>query len=174
MDMSLKDGPSPFKRNWKFMLAHMPAVCKVLYALPMGIFLDVNEAEPKQDMEEATDLVLELSGGTMAVRVRRHRYWNSDYIGDWSIRYECHGHKTEIHKLREGFGDWYFYGYSLDDKGEVAQWHLIDLAKVRSCGLLDEEWDVHPNNDGTAGMYIPIKELYRRDCIIASSTTVPL
>jgi len=161
--------------DWEFMLAHMPAVRKILSSLPVGYFMDFAAAQPQQDMEQATDLVLEIIGGTMAVRVRRRKYLDNakDFGLDWSIRYRNAGHKTEIHKLREGFADWYFYGYSANDIDAIAYWALIDLEMVRAAGMLAKEnsykWSMHDNGDGTAGMYIPIIELEKAGCIMDGS-----
>lgn len=160
-----------FVKNWDFMLLHMPAVKKVLCDLPAGTFLDILTAEPKRDMNEATDLVVELAGGTLAVRVRRKKHlgFAKRFGFDFSVRCESRGNKTEIHKLRDGFGDWYFYGYSGDDKGSLAYWWLFDLDKIREDGILNKKWKIHSNGDGTSGMYIPISEL--GNCIMAVGET---
>lgn len=128
-----------FEGNWNFASSHMPAVRKELALLPVGYFMNFATADAKRDMEEATDLVLEIIGGTMAVRIRRKRYY---HFFDWTIRYKIGNNniKTEIHKLREGFADWYFYGYSADDKSELGFWCLIDLYRVREERLLDRDW----------------------------------
>ena len=164
-----EDKPQSFAAGWKFAELHMPAVRKVLGSLPADYFLDFATAPAKQDMQEATDLVIEVSGGTMAVRVRSNKFYRSarGEFYDWSVRCVSHGRKTEIHKLREGFGDWYFYGYSLDDKGKLAAWWLLDMHRVREEGILDmDNWQVHPNRDGTSGMYIPLRVLEERGCVI--------
>lgn len=158
-----------FAAGWAFSELHMPAVRAELVRLPAGYFMDFAAAEAKQDMEQATDLVLNIEGGTMAVRVRRNEFWKkADRYGpDWSIRYKSRGGgKTEIHKLQEGYCDWYFYGYSLDDAGALAAYWLIDLYRVREEGLLDREWQVWPNGDQSAGMYVPLAELEAAGCVL--------
>jgi hypothetical protein len=163
----------PFSVGWAFAELHMPAVRKALGDLPSKIFFDIETAPAKKDMENATDLILSLSSGDIAVRVRKRHYWDlqneKGWKHDWSVRAESRGHKTEIHKLREGFGRWYFMGYSDDDNGKLIGWWLIDLDKVRSLDILEEDWPIYPNMDGTSGMYIPISELTRLDCIAACS-----
>lgn len=163
-----------FGPNWQFMLDHMPAIREILKELPAKYFLDFATTTPKQDMEQATDLILEIPGGTMAVRMRRNKFYQKalSYGFDWSIRYECRGHRTEIDKLRDGFADWYFYGYSANDKDAVIAWWLIDLSLVRDEQLLADStiqflgWPVHKNNDGTSALYVPLFYLEQTNCIL--------
>lgn len=161
-----------FKTNWQFMLDHMPAVRNELCQLPASYFLDFATADPKRDMEEATDLVLEINGGTMAVRIRRKQFYR---FFDWTIRYKIGNNniKTEIHKLREGFADWYFYGYSADDKSELAFWCLIDLYRVREEKILDKKRRIQPNVGGrTSFIGVPIHELNKAGTLIFISEDV--
>ena len=160
-----------FKSNWNFAERHLPSIQQKLQQLPAGVFLDFQTAEMQKDYEEATDLILRVAGGTMAVRVRSRKHWElgAKYGFDWSVRYKIGRHKTEIHKLREGFADWYFYAYSADGRGELQAWWLIDLDAVRNKDILNsnkigDEWPINDNHDGTHGLYIPIKAL--DGCII--------
>lgn len=174
-----------FDVNWQFMLNHMPAVREILKELPAKYFLDFATATPQQDMEQATDLILEIPGGTMAVRMRRNKWYHNGLKRgfDWSIRYECRGQRTEIDKLRDGFADWYFYGYSADDISSIIAWWLIDLNLVRDEQILEETtvrrmlWDVHRNGsgyglnfvpDGTSALYVPMGYLEQQNCILDS------
>ena len=161
---------SVFPQNWLFAERHMPAVRSILGDLPARIFFDVATAPVKKDMEQATDLILSSVGsGDIAVRVRANKYFRRAHgYYEWSVRYYNKGCKTEYQKLKEGFGRWYFMAYSSDDDGKLAGWWLIDLDKVRVADILDKNWKVHPNGDGTSGMYIPIKELMLADCVVAS------
>lgn len=159
------------REGWNFAVKHMDAVRDALSSCPAGLFMDFATATPQQDMEQATDLVMLIEGGTFAVRVRRHKTWKMGKKWgriDWSVRYYCRGYKTEIDKLREGFGDWYFYGWYKDDRCSLIGWVILDLSRVRECGILDREWDVHPNGDGTSGMYIPMGALRDEGCIVAT------
>jgi len=165
-----------FGDNWQLALNHMTAIRGILKELPAKYFLDFATATPQQDMEQATDLILEVPGGTMAVRTRSNKFYQTalTYGFDWSIRYECRGHRTEIDKLRDGFADWYFYGYSANDKDAVVAWWLIDLNLVRDEGLLNEStiqslgWPIHDNYDGTAALYVPLRYLEQKNCILDS------
>lgn len=163
-----------YKNNWQFMLDHMPAVREALCELPACYFLDFATADPKRDMEEATDLVLKIAGGTMAVRIRRKQYKN--YM-DWTIRYKIGNNdiKTEIHKLKEGFADWYFYGYSADDVNKLDFWCLIDLYRIREEEVLDKDWSHtlrHNTDNRTSFISIPIKELFDAGTLIFISDDI--
>jgi hypothetical protein len=163
--------PKSFADGWGFAELHMPAVRSVLDNLPVKMFMNVNTAPTKKDMEQATDLVLSVNGIDIAVRVRRHKFFkdgNKLFGLDWSIRSVNNGHLTEIQKLQSGFGRWYFYGYSKDDKGQLIRWYLIDLDIVRNENILTMNYPEYPNGDGTSGKYIPINKLYEIDCIIAT------
>ena len=158
-----------FTKGWAFAELHMPAVRDGLGNLPMKLFLDIETASAKRDMQEATDLVLSVQGGDIAVRVRRNKFWERGKLFgyDLSIRAVNKGHKTEIHKLREGFGRWYFYGYSSDDAGRLIGWWLLDLDMIRQLKILDDEsYPIYPNGDGTEGMYISLRDLKSKGCVI--------
>jgi len=157
-----------FSAGWAFAELHMDAVRNGLGRLPIKYFMDIETAPVRRDMEEATDLVLSISGGDIAVRIRRRKYWQPDkFAPDLSIRAINRGFKTEIHKLREGFGKWYFYGFSKDDQGELLIWWLLDIDKMRDCNIFEDgRYPTYPNGDGTEGMYIPIKELILNGCVI--------
>ena len=157
-------------KGWDFAVNHMPAVRSALCTCPAGMFMDFQTATPKQDMEQATDLVMDISGGTLAVRVRSRKFWDSAMkfggLPDWAVRCYCRGCRTEIHKLRDGFADWYFFGWSGDNMGSLVAWVVLDLNVIREQHILDQDWQSHKNGDGTAGMYIPLQVLKDRGCII--------
>lgn len=161
--------PQTFAQGFAFAEKHMSAVRKELGSLPLKLFIDIDTAPAKRDMEEATDLILSVNGGDIAVRVRRNKFWLKGlrFGFDLSIRAECRGHKTEIDKLQEGFGKWYFYGYSSNDSGGLVEWWLLDLDTVRGTNILTGNYPVYPNGDGTAGKYIPLDKLDELDCVIA-------
>jgi hypothetical protein len=162
--------------GWISAEKHMPEIRRILGDLPCKIFFAIETAPAKKDMEQATDLILSVSSGDIAVRVRSHKHYQAavaKFGFDWSVRAVSRGYKTEIHKLREGFGRWYFYAYSADDNGKIAAWWVIDLDKVRAENILMCEWPTYPNGDGTYGTYIPIHSLDEHGCIVATNTTGP-
>lgn len=108
------------------------------------------------DANEATDLIV-LSARDMriAARIRRCGY-ATKYANEFTIRSRlANGHKTELAKLVDGFGDWMFYGHAADDSTtNLARWMLIDLHAWRA-GLIRDRYkhkircDEKDNRDGT-------------------------
>jgi hypothetical protein len=87
----------------------------------------------ERDMQQATDLiVLRARDMTIAARMRRFGY---AHIYPWEITIRSirdSGAKTELEKLREGWGDWMFYGHASEDGGGIERWFLIDLHAWRA------------------------------------------
>jgi hypothetical protein len=85
-----------------------------------------------QDRHEASDLVVLATGDLrIACRVRRPRrdrkFWH-----DFTIR--TMGRKTELQKICDGMGDWYFYAHA-KHKGAphiIVGWSLLDLSVFRA------------------------------------------
>lgn len=126
-------------------------------------FLRFDVSTEEEDTQQATDMVIKVEGGDVALRVREP----SCVYRDLTIRTKSrYGGKTEIHKLREGFGTWYLYGWG-DGVGAVKEYILVDLNMVRDFELLDKPRSERSNYDGTKFMSIPISELQMHGCIIA-------
>lgn len=122
------------------------------------LFISFEVANDEQDKRQATDMVLTVKGGQrIAVRVRRpeHRKWTDITIRCRSVS----GMKTELDKLREGWGDWYVYAWE-DQAHQLSRWCIIDLDRVRAEKLLDKPRAIRVNGDGTAFITIPLSELY--------------
>ena len=121
-------------------------------------------APTEEDNKRATDFIVRLIGGAVAVRLRR----SNCQFRDFTIRaLRDSGTKTELAKIREGYASRYFYGW-LDETQTLAEWVLIDLDKVRKSGLLEKQRPFIPNGDGTYFISITLKELADADCLIAS------
>lgn len=80
------------------------------------------------DTKQATDLVvLRARDHMIACRVRRPGYADS-YPYDFTIRAQRdNGVKTELEKLVDGWGDWFFYGHADRGNRGFARWMLLDL-----------------------------------------------
>lgn len=94
----------------------------------------LGDASREDDAKHATDLVvLHMKDVRIAVRMRRRRYSeNQHYVGQFTIRTErSSGVKTELAKVIEGWGDYYFYGFEGLQDGRLGVWHLIDLKEFR-------------------------------------------
>lgn len=91
-------------------------------------------AEPpiEEDAERNTDLmVLRLDAVRIGCRVRKHGYLR-DYGDEFTIRAgRPSGAKTELTKIIEGWGDYFFYGFSDADERQLARWFLGDLTALR-------------------------------------------
>lgn len=92
----------------------------------------IGEPPIEEDMEHNTDLmVLKMDAVRIGCRVRRYGYFEN-YQKEFTFRVgRPSGHKTELAKIIEGWGDFFFYGFS--DKAEVAliSWRLCDLNVFR-------------------------------------------
>jgi hypothetical protein len=129
-------------------------------------FLSLEVSDFEKDTQEATDMVIKVVGGDVALRVREPSCKYRDFTIRTRSRY---GKETEIDKLRNGFGDWYLYGWG-DGHETVLEYILVDLDKVRKFKLLDmpivAQWGRNRNYDGTEFISIPIGALQMYGCIV--------
>ena len=79
----------------------------------------IGEPPEEEDQEHNTDLmVLKMDAVRVACRVRRNQYIDR-YGDEFTIRAgRPNGSKTELTKIVEGWGDYFFYGFS--DENETA------------------------------------------------------
>lgn len=129
----------------------------------------VEIADFEADTHEVTDMIV----GTMkplkiAMRVRKYEYLK-EYAWQITLRQKVvSGNPTEIHKITDGFGDLYFYGFATEDESNLALWYMIDLDKFRSVlirhqlsvnGNKGKWWGEFNNSDGTAFMWFNLLKL---------------
>jgi hypothetical protein len=128
------------------------------------VIISIAPASDEKDRSCATDVELHLTGGTVAVRVRRP---DCNYR-DLTLRaHRDNGMKTELAKIKEGHASRYFYGWT-DYKRAIVEWILVDLDKVRETGLLEKPRPHKLNKDGTTYFIgISIRELFDAGCLIA-------
>jgi hypothetical protein len=92
-------------------------------------------AEPpyEEDAERNTDLmVLRLDAIRIGCRIRKFKFASS-YPDEFTIRTSRpSGAKTELGKIVEGWGDYFFYGFSDERESELCSWALCDLKVFRS------------------------------------------
>jgi hypothetical protein len=86
----------------------------------------------ERDMREATDfLVFVARDMRIACRIRRPKFLD-DYPWDFTIRHHREtGAVTEMQKIKDGWGDWMFYGFS-NKENQIARYMIINLAHFRS------------------------------------------
>lgn len=85
----------------------------------------------KEDKEHNTDLtILQLNPYRIACRIRKDKY-REKYGNEFTIRASrpITGHKTELTKIIEGWGDYFFYGFANDE--HLTQWFIGDLKAFR-------------------------------------------
>lgn len=159
---------SAFKKDYSYSASMIGQVCEILKQNAMHI-IKIEIATPDEDMKRSTDLKATVTGGSVAVRTRRpYRTFR-----DLTIRAHKNGNKTEIHKLREGYGDWYLYAWE-NEFGILSEWILVDINKMRSSGLLYESRPIQPNKDGVTGFIsYSIEELKRCGALVAKKVMSP-
>lgn len=151
------------KKDWAWADEYLPAVKQILEENAMH-FISIKIAPLSDDLERATDMVLTLTGGDVAVRIRRD---NCAYR-DLTIRAWRKGDiETEIHKIRKGFARWYFYAWTKKNKS-IGDWIIVDLDKMRQLDLFDDNRSTIKNPDGRTGFVAYSKdELSKNGCLIA-------
>jgi len=117
----------------------------------------LNVSSFKQDAIENTDLIVLCADKLkIACRVRRFGY-ALDYPNQITIRnHRTSGSKTELDKIKDGFGDWMFYGHATKDDLDIKPWWIIDLNTIRYYSHKPEfkgkiKFDFKNNPDGTTG-----------------------
>ena len=156
---------SEFKEQWDWQEQKYQEIIQILQR-HLSYIVSIRVADKEEDTRQATDMVIEVETGTVCVRIRSHGSHKDKYRG-LTIRTKSAGNgKTEIHKLREGFGKYYFYAWA-DESDVLAEWVLIDIDKVRDAGLLDEPVCQIPNRDGcTRFMEISMNQLRAAGAIL--------
>lgn len=158
---------SNFKINWDFQTKYLKQVEGIVYK-HITTLASVRLGTDDEDMKQATDMVLEIHGGTIAVRVRDARYKYRDLTIRSSVPT---GNQTEIDKIRAGFADWYIYGWA--DQQQISEYILVNLAQVRYAKLLETPRRQIRNRDGTTFIAITINELNECGALVAHKTTKP-
>ncbi len=151
-----------FVQNWDWQLQHIEQIKNIIKSQAMHI-IKVEVSSPEEDMKHATDLDVQIVGGRVAVRIRRDIPWR-----DLTIRAVNGNSKTEIHKLREGYGDWYLYAWTVKDR--VADWIMVDIQAMRAHNCFAESRPIIMNKDGRTGFIkFSIQELRGYNAIVASN-----
>jgi len=155
---------SDVKIDWDWADGHIGAIVDVLKQNAMHL-LSVHVASQKQDLKHATDLVISVVGGDVAVRIRRPQYrkcWRELTVRAWRKG----DIPTELHKIRDGWADWYLYAWS-DGNGGLLDWMLVDLDAMRKSGLLDNP-KIQMNKDGRTGFcHFSVGTLKLNSCLVS-------
>ena len=97
----------------------------------LGLHL-IGEPPIEEDRERNTDLmVLGMDTIRVGCRIRRHEYY-LQYPDEFTIRAgRPSGYKTELTKIIEGWGDYFFYGFCDNAEESLIKWTLCDLKVFR-------------------------------------------
>ena len=116
----------------------------------------IDEPPIEEDAERNTDLmVLRLDAVRIGCRVRSYGYIK-DYGHQFTIRRDRpSGMKTELRKVIEGWGDYFFYGFGDESGQHLARWFIGDYRVFR--GWLSNQfftgkrsWEERKNGDGSS------------------------
>lgn len=93
----------------------------------LGLYL-IGEPAKEEDQERNTDLiVLKMEAVRIACRIRKNSYL-SNYGNEITIRCSRPSeNKTELTKIVEGWGNYFFYGFSNKKENDLSAWVLGDL-----------------------------------------------
>ncbi len=97
----------------------------------LGMHL-IGEPPIEEDAERNTDLmVLRMDAVRIGCRIRKNKYL-SIYGQEFTIRAgRPSGAKTELTKILEGWGDYFFYGFCCEGEENLVAWTLADLKVFR-------------------------------------------
>ena len=135
----------------------------------------ISEAPFEEDAERNTDLiVLRLEAIRIACRIRSHEYLKN-YSDEFTIRAgRPSGTKTELTKIIEGWGDYFFYGFASEDRSRLVQWILGDLRAFRlyynRCLYKGERPGKSKNNIDGSSDFLAFRHRDIPDFVIAHST----
>ena len=92
----------------------------------------IGPAPEEEDNERNTDLiVLKMEPVRIACRIRRNEY-REKYEHEFTVRtFRPSGAKTELAKIIEGWGNYFFYGFANDNATALCSWSLVDLNVFR-------------------------------------------
>jgi hypothetical protein len=115
-----------WEADWKKTRVHLPQIKRIC-----GEHL-IGEAPVEEDRVHNTDLVvLRLDAVRICCRVRSHK-WLARHGHEFTVRAgRPSGAKTELRKVVEGWGDYFFYGFDGPDGPPLAAWLLGDLKVFR-------------------------------------------
>lgn len=81
-----------------------------------------------EDKNLSYDMKLRHVNLTISVRIRQNQYLQ---YRDFTIRSKANGGKCEIDKLKEGYGQIYFYGWMNAEQTKIEDWCVVNIDKIR-------------------------------------------
>lgn len=153
-----------FDKDFKWQERYYQIVRRILKDNAMHI-IKIDVADDDADMKQATDFVVSVRGGTVAVRIRRNI---ANYYKDLTIRStRPSGHETELQKIKNGFGDYYLYLWT--ENQTVADWWLVDINGMRKARMFDVPRKEIWNRDGSSAFIaFTLEELKKIGALISA------
>ena len=128
----------------------------------LGLYL-IGEPPMEEDAERNTDLmVLRMESVRIGCRIRKTDYM-ARYGDEITIRSgRPSGAKTELTKIMEGWGDYFFYGFGTD--ADVVAWTLGDMKVFRLWFFRQlasgaKPYEKNNNSDNSSSFYAFIADL---------------
>lgn len=121
----------------------------------------LEEADFKTDAERVGDFSLvSRAGTTIACRIRKYSYLNR-YKNEFTIRsHRDSGAKTEMAKIVDGYGTWFFYGFCDEKEENILCARILDFIAFRGRLIRRERdlWTTRDNGDGTRFLSFKIED----------------
>lgn len=134
---------STFANDFDWQKKYYSQIARIL-KMNASKIVKVAIADEQADTKEATDFVVTLKGGSIAVRIRKDV--GSKYH-DLTIRSKRRsGAETELQKIKKGYVDFYLYIWTNNES--ITDWWLVDVNCLHSSGLLDTPRREIWNRDG--------------------------
>lgn len=130
--------------------------------------ISVTPATDELDRRFATDYTVQVTGGTIACRIRR----DGTRYRELTLRYYREtGATTEWSKIRDGHARWYLYAWA--ECGVLADWVFIDLDIARANDLLARDrGKLCHNGDGSSDfLAYRLKPFAKAGAIVATNVT---
>jgi len=107
-----------------------------------GRIVSIRRASEEEDQHHATDCVVTVETGEIALRVRRPNCAFRDLTlrfrrRPWGALALDPQRGYEVDKILGGFARWYLYAWTTP-AGGLSDWLLVDLDILRSSGLLEQ------------------------------------
>ena len=100
-----------------------------------NLYIDFRIATIEEDTQHATDMKIEMRGKSIALRMREPGCKYRDFTLRSRV---ASGNKTEIHKLRDGEGDIYLYGWLNHDR-IIEEYIIVDIHELRATHIIDDD-----------------------------------
>jgi TPP-dependent trihydroxycyclohexane-1,2-dione (THcHDO) dehydratase len=127
------------------------------------VFTRFSEATKLQDQTEGFDAIFSFPDVKIPVRIRKFKY--QKYM-DFTVRSQTVMRaKTEIHKLQEGFGDYYFYAWADETDTKIEKYIIIDLNVFRK-SIIKTPDEIRDNSDDTQFYTYSFDRLMKENAII--------